>query len=559
MSDNIKLNTKIDYDHILSYLVKNKNPFDDQHEKITEQQKRGIFQKLLKSDLYFLMVYGLNKKFLKTQYIYDLCQEIQDDCDNVMNLWARGHLKSTLITFGNTIRRLLNRPDTTACIFSFNNATAKDFFLEIKNEFVNNDFLRWCFPDIIPNANCNGTKKNPGKLNEDIIILKRESRRKEPTLMYSGLVDSMPTSKHFDLMIYDDVVTPESVNTKEMIEKTTQRFNLSGALSSTMSHTERWICGTRYHFADTYNELIVENRVDKIRLITPFRKTEILPPFTDKKILEAIKTTSEDYKADPKDEDLLLFTNENYKYWYKLLGSTNFMCQMFQNPSDPSKKVFDVGKIRYGKPDIDLEKAMFRRLIIVDPAISEKKKSDLFVILVYDEYVYNKEKYIHIPYYWAKQGGNRNPSKMVEKLVEVCKNFNYNKPIIETIQYQKALKFRIRELAGPGSEFPLMPKENKVQHKNKREKIMSIEPYLDCARLYVEKHMDDLVMQLDMFPAGHDDIIECIGIGIQHGQIGLGKRGTPKNNVDRFKNLGYDKLNWNKKRKVGRDDVVIRG
>ena len=39
-------------------------------------------------------------------------------------------------------------------------------------------------------------------------------------------MDGQPTSKHYRRMVYDDVVTRESVTTPEMIKKTTEAWEL---------------------------------------------------------------------------------------------------------------------------------------------------------------------------------------------------------------------------------------------------------------------------------------------------------------------------------------------
>jgi len=55
-------------------------------------------------------------------------------------------------------------------------------------------------------------------------------------------------------MIYDDVVTKESVSTPEMISKVTEAFSLSLNLGK-RGGRKRYI-GTRYHYADTYKTII---------------------------------------------------------------------------------------------------------------------------------------------------------------------------------------------------------------------------------------------------------------------------------------------------------------
>jgi phage terminase large subunit-like protein len=69
-----------------------------------------------------------------------------------------------------------------------------------------------------------------------------------------GLIDGQPTSKHFRLHIYDDVVTQDYLS-EDQIRKTTERWELADNLGSHLG-VRKWMPGTRYHFADTYGVVI---------------------------------------------------------------------------------------------------------------------------------------------------------------------------------------------------------------------------------------------------------------------------------------------------------------
>ena len=84
---------------------------------------------------------------------------------------------------------------------------------------------------------------------DDGIVLKRAGNPKESTIEAWGLVDGQPTSKHYRLMVYDDVVTKDSVTTPDMIRKVTEAWEASLNLS-VEDGAVRYI-GTRWHFADT--------------------------------------------------------------------------------------------------------------------------------------------------------------------------------------------------------------------------------------------------------------------------------------------------------------------
>ena len=75
----------------------------------------------------------------------------------------------------------------------------------------------------------------------------------EATLEAWGLVDGMPTSRHYTIRVYDDVVTKDSVSTSEQIRKTDDAFKLSQFLGARGGSVR--VVGTRYHFADQYAKM----------------------------------------------------------------------------------------------------------------------------------------------------------------------------------------------------------------------------------------------------------------------------------------------------------------
>jgi hypothetical protein len=54
------------------------------------------------------------------------------------------------------------------------------------------------------------------------LTVKRKGNPKEATIEAHGLIDGQPTSRHFQLHIYDDVVTQDYLS-EESIRKTTER------------------------------------------------------------------------------------------------------------------------------------------------------------------------------------------------------------------------------------------------------------------------------------------------------------------------------------------------
>ena len=178
---------------------------------------------LCSGDLFFLLVYAMRRKDMDNDWIFARCREVQGNPDGYLDLWAREHYKSTIITVGLTILNILNNPDITVGIFSHSRPIAKAFLRQIKREFETNRVLQELFPHICPP----GRGETRTWSEDGGIVVRRGGNPKENTVEAWGLVDGQPTGKHFDLLVYDDVVTLESVSTPEQIRKTTEAWRLS--------------------------------------------------------------------------------------------------------------------------------------------------------------------------------------------------------------------------------------------------------------------------------------------------------------------------------------------
>jgi hypothetical protein len=212
---------------------------------------RRVKRQLAQSDLFFLLAYVLGRPDVNRDWVFERCREVQAAPNGYLDLWGREHFKSSVITFGLTIQDILNDPEITVGIFSYSRPIAKAFLRQIKVEFETNEMLRALFPDILW---ANPHRDAPKFSEDDGIIVRRKGNPKESTVEAWGLVDSTPVSKHFKLLVYDDVVTGESVSTPEMIAKVTTAWERSLALS-TEGGAVRYI-GTKWHYADTYREIL---------------------------------------------------------------------------------------------------------------------------------------------------------------------------------------------------------------------------------------------------------------------------------------------------------------
>lgn len=306
---------------------------------------------LARNDLYFLLRYICGRKDLEHPWLFARCREVQESPNGHLDLWAREHYKSTIITFGKSIQDILNSHgddpalprEVTIGIFSHTRPIAKDFLRQIKRELEDNERLKELFPDILWQ---NPRAEAPKWSEDDGLIVRRKTNPKEATVEAWGLVDGMPTGKHFFIRAYDDVVTEKSVTTPDMIRKTTTAWELSDNLG-TEGGWERYI-GTRYHFNDTYAEMKRRNVVG---------------------VREYPCTADGQENGDP-----VLKSRETLIEKRRKQGPYTFGCQMLLNPKGDETQGFQEAWLTFYAGQND--GSGMNKYILVDPANSKKKQSD---------------------------------------------------------------------------------------------------------------------------------------------------------------------------------------
>lgn len=308
----------------------------------SEQNERLRF--LCRNDLYFLLRYGCNRADIEHPWLFARCREVQEKPDGYLDLWARFHYKSTIITFGLTIQDILNDSNLTVGIFSHTRPIAKGFLRQIKREFESNEDLKRWFPDILY---ADPIKESPKWSEDDGLVLKRTSNPKESSIEAHGLVDGQPTSKHFQLMVYDDVVTRESVTTPDMIMKVTAGWELSRSLTVLDGGKSRY-AGTRYHFNDTYREIM--------------RRGAATP---------RVHTATDDASVEGTP---VLMSRDALAKQRRDQGPYTFACQMLLDPKADETQGFKEEWLNYFK-GYNAGDGM-NKYILVDPANSKKGTSD---------------------------------------------------------------------------------------------------------------------------------------------------------------------------------------
>ena len=299
-------------------------------------------------DRFFLLTWVCKRQDAFNPWLYSRCREVEAAPDNCLDLWAREHYKSTIITFAGIIQEIIRNPEITIGIFSYNNSVATKFLNQIKQEFEDNNVLKGVFPEIFFKS----PRKEASRWSEQKgIVVRRKSNPKEATIEANGLVEGMPTGAHYALRVYDDIITEDSVTTPEMIEKVTHAWRLSQNLGK--EGGRKWHIGTRYHFNDSYRVMLDED------ILTP-----------------RIHTATHDGTPTGKP---VLVSQESLEEKRKTQGPYIFACQQLLNPVADDAQGFNKDWVEYYK---EHDGNGLNRYIVVDPANEKKKGSDYSAFFV---------------------------------------------------------------------------------------------------------------------------------------------------------------------------------
>lgn len=344
-----KLSTLKEYENLLRQL----REFPDKNRRLQ------ILRKLCRTDLFFLIWYGFQRKDIAHPWLLARCREVEENPDGYLDLWAREHYKSTIITYAKTIQDILashgddplpewKGMEPTFGIFSHTRSIAKGFLRQHKREFESNELLKILYPDIIWD---NPHRDAPKWSEDDGLIMKRKGNPKESTIEAWGLVDGQPTSKHFSVMIYDDVVTLESVRSPDMMRKTLESWEMSINLGG--KNVRRRHVGTRYHFNDAYRDLIRRDAA----IVRQYPGTIDGTP----------------------DGEPVLISVESMAEKRRLLGPYTFATQILMNPLMDEIQGLRKEWIRYHNGS---DGTGMNKYLIIDPASEKKKTSDYTAIFV---------------------------------------------------------------------------------------------------------------------------------------------------------------------------------
>lgn len=408
-----------------------------------------------------------------------------------MDLAPRGHGKSTIGDVDFCITKVLRNPDIRIMIGSKTQTQASAFLKEIRTHFEQNVNLIRIFGD---------WKKSRDNVwnDKEFTVNRRTVIKKEATVSALGASGAV-VSKHFDIIIGDDLVGFENART-EAQRKVLKEWFYSSLYPTLEPDGEIHILGTRYSPMDLYEDLIKsKNYKINVQQAITVKDGQEYSLWESKFSLEKLRSIR-------KEAGLIIF-NMQYQNNTELAKGKIFKYKYFKH-FEEYEVDYDLNRVRVKV--LDSQGVPYwipvRIYMGADLAISEDETSnnDYFVLTVIgvdknkNVYVldYLKERLTFNAQLNAILDYGKNKFPMVERIG------------VETVQYQKSLAQEIRRLS-------LLPVVNIQTSKDKVTRAMRRSALFENGKVWFRIGMDDLEECLLLFPeVDHDDLFDGLDFAL---------------------------------------------
>lgn len=408
-----------------------------------------------------------------------------------MDLAPRGHGKSTIGDVDFCITKVLRNPDIRIMIGSKTQTQASAFLKEIRTHFEQNVNLIRIFGD---------WKKSRDNVwnDKEFTVNRRTVIKKEATVSALGASGAV-VSKHFDIIIGDDLVGFENART-EAQRKVLKEWFYSSLYPTLEPDGEIHILGTRYSPMDLYEDLIKsKNYKVNVQQAITVKDGQEYSLWESKFSLEKLRSIRE--------EAGLIIFNMQYQNNTELAKGKIFKYKYFKHFEEYDID-YDLNRVRVKV--LDSQGVPYwipvRIYMGADLAISEDETSnnDYFVLTVIgvdknkNVYVldYLKERLTFNAQLNAILDYGKNKFPMVERIG------------VETVQYQKSLAQEIRRLS-------LLPVINIQTSKDKVTRAMRRSALFENGKVWFRIGMDDFEECLLLFPeVDHDDLFDGLDFAL---------------------------------------------
>jgi predicted phage terminase large subunit-like protein len=454
------------------------------------ESQRRLLEVKGKEDLFIFNKYVLGMEKGKTSvplmpFHKKLCHFVTDNKNRKkLILMPRGHLKSTMITVGYSVQSIVNNPNIRILLQSATWEMAVDFLTEIKRHLRENEDLIKLYGDLTIGA----TEWSSDR----IAITRTDQNIKGPTVKAAGIETNLVGS-HPDLIIIDDPHNRDNSQTAEQIESVINRFR--DCIDLLEPGGQLIVIGTRWNVVDLYGWI-----QDKDNHV--YQDFDVMV----EKSFEGDIETGEGFVSLWPDK----FPLKELQSRLRADGWYQFSSQYQNNPIPEQDATFKRETFQTYDP-LDIRGKEMIRIMTIDPAISLDKAADYTGIVTCGIDTFGN---IFILDIWR---GRVLPAELINKVFEIYENFKPNHVGIETVAYQKALAYSIREQMNQRRRY-LPIEEIQPHERSKDQRIKGLQPLYENRKVFHPKdHRMKFYFEQELveFPrGGHDDMIDAFSYAL---------------------------------------------
>jgi predicted phage terminase large subunit-like protein len=436
------------------------------------------FRKRAESDHIFFCKNILGYKDLNE----DLHEDVSDLVNNGPNrrkllLLPRGHLKSSLITVGWTMWRLIQNPNRTFAIFNETQDLAEAFLREIQDQLDTPQVKKY-WPKLVPPSN------ERRIWTKSALLVNRDKINRSPSIEAKSITEST-AGRHPDVMILDDPISDRTVQTEAGLRKSLQKYRELQALLEPPSEEDPIrgtliVIGTRWHWNDLYHHI-----------------QKNLPHLYDIRLRKAIESGKVIFPEK--------FSRKLLRELREEMGEWVFSSQMMNEPVDSESAIFSptlLEKMQWkGDKRQFIERVPCQTFVAVDPAWGGNDFTGIIVGAMHE----NSKLYI-----LEARRLRVKPDEMLDHIIATAQTWNAVKIGFEAVGGgQEWLMEHLRDrLDKANYQVPVIPVSH--QNKSKDVRVLGLVPLLSSRRLYIHESCDDLLQELGQFPrSSYRDLMDA--------------------------------------------------
>lgn len=457
---------------------------------MTTDERTNILAELYRNILLFCVtVLPHHFSGRSADFQYEICSLLKKKQRLNCIVAPRDHAKSTLITLGFVLYKILFHECNFAVIISDTEIQAKMFLDAVKNELETNEIIKLLFGNFI------GPKWGETDIitGTGIRIICKGAGQKIRGLKFR--------KNRPDLVIIDDLENDELVESQERRDKLSQWF-FKTVLPALVQEGQLVYVGTILHYDSLLNKLIKNPQWNRL-FYRAIMKDKAL--WETRYNLEQLDKIKANYAAQG------------------LLDA--FMCEYLNEPVSDENAIFKQKYFKYYRDDEALINSL-SKFITVDLAISKSEEADYTVVMVSGVDAIGQ---IYILEYVRERCS---PIETIEHIFRLAGKWNVSKIGIEGVAYQRALQWFLEDEMRRRNEYYLV--EELVADSDKERRIKGLQPRYAVGGVFHKSYMTDLEEELLRFPKGaHDDLADCVAYIPQIAFPGQGLNNIPRENSDR--------------------------